>query len=129
MIELTVTNAIVLLASVFGGGWTLIKVIAVQFERGIKRDLQEQFKGQETASKAHYTQLNMRLDALDAATKADTGQWQRVERELLTLKADMPLNYVRREDYIRGQSVLEAKIDGLGTKVENVLLRALNSTN
>ena len=37
----------------------------------------------------------------------------------------MPLHYVRREDYIRGQSVIESKLDGLALKIENVQLRAV----
>ena len=36
----------------------------------------------------------------------------------------MPLHYVRREDYIRGQSVIEAKLDALGSKLEAAQLRA-----
>ena len=66
---------------------------------------------------------------LDSAVKTDAGQWQRVERELLNLKAELPLHYVRREDYIRGQSVIEAKLDGLGTKLENAQLRALKNVS
>lgn len=65
--------------------------------------------------------LDKRLDAIDA----DAGQWQRIEREFLQFKADIPVHYVRREDYIRGQSVIEAKLDGLATKIENAQLRAL----
>ena len=34
-------------------------------------------------------------------------------------------DYVRREDYIRGQSVIESKLDGLALKIENVQLRAV----
>ena len=41
------------------------------------------------------------------------------------LKAELPVAYVRRDDYIRGQSVLEAKLDGLATKIENAQLRGL----
>lgn len=50
-----------------------------------------------------------------------------MERELLRFQAEMPLQYVRREDYIRGQSVIEAKLDGLGTKLENAQLRSLKN--
>lgn len=46
------------------------------------------------------------------------------EREWLTWRADLPLNYVRREDYIRGQSVVEAKLDALAAKVEIIQLQS-----
>ncbi len=36
----------------------------------------------------------------------------------MRFKADLPLNYVRREDYIRGQTVIEAKLDALDNKLE-----------
>lgn len=136
MIELTLTNFIFITIAAIGGTWSLMKIIAFQFKREIKtnqdvfkRDLMEHFRVQDVAIKAANMHLNSRLDTLDAAAKTDTGQWQRVERELLTLKADLPLHYVRREDYIRGQSVIEAKLDGLGTKLENAQLRALKNVS
>ncbi|MFN3987594.1 MAG: hypothetical protein ACK4KV_19055 [Rhodocyclaceae bacterium] len=64
-----------------------------------------------------------RFASLEAAAKADAGQWKRVERELLDLKASLPVTYVMREDDIRRQSVIEAKIDGLAVKFENMILR------
>lgn len=124
-IELNLANLIFIFIASIGGIWTLLKIIAIQF----KRDLQERFTIQDNASKAHYLQLNTRLDILDSAVKTDAGQWQRVERELLNLKAELPLHYVRREDYIRGQSVIEAKLDGLGSKLENAQLRALKNVS
>ena len=124
-IELNLANLIFIFIASIGGIWTLLKIIAIQF----KRDLQERFTIQDNASKAHYLQLNTRLDVLDSAVKTDAGQWQRVERELLNLKAELPLHYVRREDYIRGQSVIEAKLDGLGIKLENAQLRALKNVS
>jgi hypothetical protein len=125
--QINLVSFIFIVIAIFSGVWALLKIIAIQFERGIKRDLQERFSIQEVASKAQSEQLNLRLDVLDSAAKSDAGQWQRVERELLNLKADLPLHYVRREDYIRGQSVIEAKLDGLGTKLENAHLRTVNN--
>lgn len=122
-IELNLANLIFILIALFSAFWALLKIIANQS----KRYFEERFNIQELASKAHYLQINTRLDALDSAAKADVGQWQRVERELLNLKAELPLHYVRREDYIRGQSVIEAKLDGLGSKVENLHLRTVNN--
>ena len=72
---------------------------------------------------ATHLQVLGRLDAMEKANKEEASQWQRIERELGQLKADMPLNYVRREDYIRGQSVIEAKLDALASKLETAQLR------
>jgi len=124
-IELNIANLIAIAIAILGCIATLIKVIAVLFERSIKSDLKTRFETLDASAKGHYEQINLRLSSLDTAYKQDAAQWQRVERELLTLKADLPLHYVRREDYIRGQSILENKIDGLGLKLENAQLRAI----
>lgn len=40
------------------------------------------------------------------------------ERNLLRLRAELPLEYVRREDFIRNQTVIEAKLDALAEKFD-----------
>lgn len=40
-----------------------------------------------------------------------------VERELLKLKAELPVDYVRREDWIRFGNTLEAKLDAMRAEV------------
>lgn len=89
--------------------------------------IDEKFKTQEEARVTGQAQLAKRLDNIETVNREEAQQWQRVERELLRFQADMPLQYVRREDYIRGQSVIEAKLDGLGSKLENAQLRARNN--
>lgn len=106
-------------AIVFGAG----RMLGAQYERR----LDERFAALEQARSSNHDQLAKRLDGIESANREESAQWQRVERELLRFQADMPLNYVRREDYIRGQSVIEAKLDGLGTKLENAQLRALKN--
>jgi hypothetical protein len=56
----------------------------------------------------------------------ESKQWMRVERELLELKAELPVHYVRREDYVRNQTVIEAKLDAVALKLENKELRGRN---
>lgn len=67
-----------------------------------------------------------RLGRIELVSQADSEQYRRLEKEFLSFKADLPLSYVRRDDYIRGQSVIEAKLDSLATKFENAQLRANN---
>lgn len=124
-IEFNLTQIIFVVIALCGGVWTLGKSIANMHQLGMRRELQEQFRLQEVTAKARAQIADTRMEGMDSTLKADAGQWQRVERELLNLKAEMPLHYVRREDYIRGQSVLEAKLDGLGIKLENAQLRTL----
>ena len=67
---------------------------------------------------ATHAQLLARLDAMEQADNDSAAQWVRIEREVLQLKADMPLQYVRREDYIRGQSVIESKLDSIASELK-----------
>lgn len=50
---------------------------------------------------------------------------QALERDFLNWKADLPVQYVRREDYVRGQVIIEAKLDGLYNKLEVVQLKGM----
>jgi hypothetical protein len=59
-------------------------------------------------------ELSNRLDRLNQ----DGSEFARaVERELLRLKAQLPTDYVRREDWIRFSNTLEAKLDALRAEV------------
>lgn len=40
------------------------------------------------------------------------------EKDLLRLRAELPIEYVRREDWIRNQTVIEAKLDALAAKLD-----------
>ena len=122
-IELNLMNLIVLAIAGTSAVWALMKIIAKQAQKVINA----RFDLHEEKDKLNHSALDKRLDNIEAANRAEASQWQRVERELLTLKAELPIHYVRREDYIRGQSVLEAKLDGLGSKLENAQLRSLKT--
>ena len=111
------------LTPVLGFFFTLLfaagKLLVNQFERR----LDEKFKAQDevrTTSQAHW---DTKFSAIEKAAASEAKEWQRMERELLSMKADMPVMYVRRDDYIRNQSVIEAKIDGLAVRIENAILK------
>lgn len=73
--------------------------------------------------------LNERFASLkDSIDKVenDSSNWQRLEKEFLMLQRDLPLHYVRREDYVRNQSVIESKLDALALKLENWQLKEIN---
>jgi len=120
IIEFNLANLIFVVAGLLSGFWALAKIISKQNHTIVNA----RFDTHEKLDSVHYASLEKRLNNIESTAQLDSNQWQRIERELLTLKADIPVHYVRREDYIRGQSVLEAKIDGLGMKMENAQLRA-----
>lgn len=75
------------------------------------------------AGKLLLAQIDRRLDQRFVALEKAAADWRQVERDILTLKAELPLHYVRREDYVRNQTVIEAKLDALAVRIENIQLR------
>jgi len=103
-------------AIIFGAG----KLIAGQFEKRIS----ERFEAMRVERAAEEARTNERFDALQRARELEAQGITNLEREFLRFQADLPLHYVRREDYVRGQSIVEAKLDGLAAMVSNAQLRA-----
>lgn len=50
-------------------------------------------------------------------------QLRQFEKDFSKFQIDMPVLYVRREDYIRGQTVIESKLDALYSKLEVVQIQ------
>lgn len=89
----------------------------------------ERAEADERARGEQHKQVTARLDGLEQVNREETLQWQRVEREMLRHMAELPVKYVMRDDYIRGQSIIEAKLDGLAGKLENSHLRSIINHN
>lgn len=124
-VQLELWHLITLSVTLFGAFAGAGKALLAQTQR----HLDDRFQAQEAARKANHEATQARLNGIELAAREESGQWQRVERELMKMQADMPLHYVRREDYIRGQSVIESKLDGLATKLENAQLRSALGIN
>lgn len=81
--------------------FTAGKLIAVQFER----------------------RMNERFDLIERKRESEAAGISALERDFMRFQAELPVQYVRREDYVRGQSIVEAKLDGLAGKLDNAVLR------
>ena len=66
------------------------------------------------------------LKALVDSGKSTDAKVSEIERDVMNLRAELPDKYVRREDYIRGQTLIESKLDGLAMRIENWQLREVN---
>ena len=75
------------------------------------------------AGKLLLSQIDRRLEQRFKSVEAATADLQKLEKEFLIWKADLPLQYVRREDYVRNQTVIESKLDALAVRLENWQLR------
>lgn len=99
--------------------FTAGKLLIGQFDRR----LNERFMAQDAARKESQRHWDTKFTALENAAAAEAREWQRIEKEILLMKAELPDRYVRRDDYIRNQSVIESKIDGLAMRIENAILK------
>lgn len=68
---------------------------------------------------AQFHTLNEKAGNLDGQIATLGREVQRVDRDMLKLKGELPLHYVRREDYVRNQTVIEAKLDAIALRVQN----------
>jgi hypothetical protein len=57
--------------------------------------------------------LRWMLERHHQAALRDTARWEEIERGLYELRASLPLEYVRREDWIRFSATLDAKLDAM----------------
>lgn len=97
--------------------------------RQFERHLDDRFLAQEATRKANHDATQTRLEKLETAAGNEYGQWQRAEREILQLKADLPLHYVRREDYVQSVATIMAKLDAITLRFENILLTRGGKSN
>ena len=97
----------------------LVKLLLVQFEKR----LGERFAAQDTARQTASRHWEDNFAKLLARQDKDAETVRQLEKSILQLQADLPIAYVRREDWVRGQTVIEAKLDGLALKFENLLLK------
>lgn len=113
-IEFEVWHLVTLLLTLAGAFFTLAKLL-----------LGQQLKHIDAAFAAQ----NARLAAIEQANKDEVGNWHRIEREILQLKAELPLNYVRREDYVQTVATIMAKLDAISLRMENILLKIKGVNN
>lgn len=95
----------------------------------VMRQLDKRFAAQERLRSEGAKQLRDTIDAYTEQSRATAQQLTQLEREFLEWKAEMPLQYVRREDYVVGQSVIQARLDALYSKVEVVQLQTKGGGN
>ena len=98
-----------------GAFWGLIKIIVWQFNG----DLQRRFESMEDMRKSTATTDAERFDKIETMHRAH-------ERDFLNLKAELPEKYVRREDAIRAETLVNAKLDGLALRLDTVLRNQKN---
>lgn len=80
-------------------------------------------------SKYMFAQIDKRLQNKSDRIDAAVAHAQRLEKELADHKARMPLEYQRREDAIRFETILNAKLDSIGGRIERLMEIKTNARN
>ncbi len=117
-IQLEFWHLVTLLLAFFGFVAGGAKVLFDQIDRRLNERFAALEQARQSADKAMQDEL-ARHSREEEKAVAKLGE---LERDFLKWRAEMPVQYVRREDYIRGQTVLEAKMDALYSKLEVVRL-------
>jgi hypothetical protein len=112
-------------AALIGGAWAILKIVVWQHQKhederfglmessreAFEHHLDERFSVQEKArAQGEETWLG-RFNTLEFASTAR-------EREILILRAELPREYVRREDHIRFETSVLGKMDALNSKLD-----------
>lgn len=114
---------VLLLVSFFGFVGAVGKLLLSQ----IDKRLDERFAAQEEVRKGAQKIWQKAFDDHMALEQRETDALHQLEKDFLRFQGELPLHYVRREDYIRGQTVLEAKMDALYSKLELVHLKGIRN--
>jgi hypothetical protein len=68
-------------------------------------------------------QFQRQMDERFGTLSEESKGWRETDRSILELRAELAERYVRREDYIRGQTVIEAKLDAISSELKNVQIQ------
>ncbi len=117
IVTLELWHLITLLLAFFGCVAGFGKLLLAEFE---KRQ-GERFDAQEASRKEAQAHWDQRFSALDTASR----DWSRIEKDFLRWQGELPFRYVLRDDYVRNQTVIEAKLDAVATRLENLTLRGI----
>ena len=108
------------LLSVFA---TVILFLVKRLLGSFEKRLAERFAAQEEARKTAAAHWEASFTKMLERQEKDADAVAQLERTFLRFQAELPTLYVRREDWARGQAVIESKLDGLALRYENSLLK------
>lgn len=108
-LELNVANLMTIGVTFIAALWALMKMFAMQYERSLE---------------ARFKALSEGMGSIKTNMVRDQETTQRLERELLRFQAELPRDYVRRDDFVRVISTIETKIDNMALRVERAVLNS-----
>jgi len=107
-IELTLTHLITLGVAFIGALWTLVTIIMAQNDRRMSEK---------------FTTLTTAVTTVGADLRKEAEVTLQLKMDFMKFQAELPRDYVRRDDFIRSIGTIEARIDNFALRME----RALNT--
>ena len=107
-IQLEAYQVFLILSAVLSAVAGMIKMMGSQ----INKNIQQNFES-----------TNQKIEEVSRQAVKGQEEVRELERKFLEFKADMPFRYIARDDYIRGQTVIEAKLDAWAEKLEKVQIK------
>ncbi|HEL3849940.1 TPA: hypothetical protein UMZ03_000628 [Stenotrophomonas maltophilia] len=69
------------------------------------------------------SQVKASIDQRMAGFEKAADGWRKQEVDLLGLRAELAEKYVRRDDHIRSQTVIEAKLDAINSEIKSIQIQ------
>lgn len=103
-------------------GYGALMLLAVKFMiDSLKKSIQERDQARKNEVEDVYAHIDKQFAELKNDLSKNNQQFVELEKNFLKFKAELPVDYVRREDWIRFGAVIDAKQDGLRDLVMRVL--------
>jgi hypothetical protein len=88
--------------------------------RFILSQIDNRFNEQQELRQQHTAHWDSRFSKIEEKTAESLNRTIELERDFLKARADMPLQYVRHEDFVRNQSIIETKLDSLALRLDRI---------
>lgn len=100
--------------AVLAAFWAMARILATQAQAAIA---------------AKFAELDGKFRSITEAMSKQDDMTRRIERDLMDMKAQLPKEYVRMENYVPSQAQILTKIDQLALRIENWLLKSVHGGN
>jgi|GEM_PF-594375 len=104
--ELTMANLISLAGLFLGALWALLKVIALQAEK---------------RSNEKFAALQQSINKVGADMRREADAARMLETSFLRFQAELPRDYVRRDDFVQAIGGINTRIDNFALRMERAL--------
>ncbi|ENX20175.1 hypothetical protein F892_03098 [Acinetobacter vivianii] len=101
-------HVFLIVTAIIGAFFTMFKMLGSQ----INANLQHNFAA-----------TNERIERVSKQNEKSQDDLRELERKFHQFEVSLPKNYVHRDDFVRSQSIIEAKLDSVASKLETVQIR------